>query len=288
MTFLRRNAGADQGCLNPGSYSTRRRYRSALTAAGWKQLVKERTPPHERPSMRFDFACEVRDDVGMARRDVLALARIVGEIEKKRRGVFFPCLALAVRAARNEVRLVRALSNGPQLIVPVVEKNALWHRSSARERGAQIDAVNRSIARQRRSGESCRGGKQVHRRSHIRHDPWSDRPRPPENAWRPHAAFPRCSLAGAKRARRPAVRAEGQPWTVVAAEDDERPAIEPVRVQRVEDAAGARIELLDDVTVDPGGTVPFEIRRSRKRDMRKRVGEVEKERLRAMFVDETY
>jgi hypothetical protein len=58
--------------------------------------------------------------------------------------------------------------------------------------------------------------------------------------------------------RRSAVRAERQPWAVVAREDDERVAVEAGRLQRVEDPACARVELFDDVAVDAGGAVTLE------------------------------
>ena len=84
------------------------------------------------------------------------------------------------------------------------------------------------------------------------------------------------------------MRLERQPRTVVAREHDQRPSVDAGRPQRIEDSAGAPVDLLDDVAVDAGGAVPDELGRPGERNVRHVVREVEEERPRLVGVDEAH
>ena len=84
------------------------------------------------------------------------------------------------------------------------------------------------------------------------------------------------------------MRAERQPRPVVAREDDERARVDARGFHRVENAAGARVDLFDDVAVHAGGAVAGKLRRPRERDVRKVVREVQEERPAAILLDESH
>ena len=67
--------------------------------------------------MRLDLFDEVGHDVRVLCGEVVTLARIVGEVEEKRRIVLDALLAVVVRAAGDEVRFVCALSHRTKLAV---------------------------------------------------------------------------------------------------------------------------------------------------------------------------
>ena len=72
------------------------------------------------------------------------------------------------------------------------------------------------------------------------------------------------------------MRAKRQPRSVVAREHDERAPVQTGGLQRVEDAAGAGIDLLDDVSIHSGGAVTNERLRPGERNVRERVSDVQK------------
>ena len=130
------------------------------------------------------------------------------------------------------------------------------------------------------------GGDEIHRAgdfaAHGRfHLPW-----PPRDAGNAHAAFPGAAFALAQKARAAAGLAHQRPWAVVAAEDDQRVLREAVFTQRVEHAADAPVEFLDDIAIKPAAAFVFERGRRKQRRVRESVREIEEERLRLVRGDE--
>src|SRR5262245_3373633 len=97
--------------------------------------------------MRLDLLDEVGHDVRVLRGDVVVLAWILCEVEEKRRVVLGALLTVVVRAAGDEVRLVRALSHSTKLAVRVVEQQLARTRAGSSEARTQIDAVDDTIGR---------------------------------------------------------------------------------------------------------------------------------------------
>src|SRR5262249_61815121 len=77
------------------------------------------------------------------------------------------------------------------------------------------------------------------------------------------------------------------PGAVVAAEDDERPALQAQLRQRRYELAHAPVDLLDGVAVGAARAAAGEALPGEERDVRHRVGEVEEERPVAVRPDET-
>ena len=107
--------------------------------------------------------------------------------------------------------------------------------------------------------------------------PTAQRPDAPSVAVGSKAVIGRCCAS-----RRPHHR------PVVGREHDERPLGEPERGERVEDLAGAPVELLDGVAIDAPLRAAGESRGGILRDMRHRVGQVEEEGPVLVLVNESY
>ena len=211
--------------------------------------------------------------------DVVPLAGIFREVEQQRRVVLGARLALAVRAAGDEVRLVVALANRAQLAVPVVEEQAAAGSARCRVSGARrstpsivrsagssapasLAAVtNRSIAEPisvTTAGRTVPGHQKI---AGVRTPPSHVVPLPSRSG----PADPPCVLNGSHG-----------PLSLVKTTSVR--LVDAGRAQRVEHAPGAPVDLLDDVAVDAAGAVPDELGRARERDVRQRVREVEEER----------
>ena len=83
------------------------------------------------------------------------------------------------------------------------------------------------------------------------------------------------------------MRVENQPGTVVAGEDDQGLLGQTPFTKRVEHATDRFVEFFDHVAEDPARTPAATLVRREKRHVRKVMGDVKKEGLFPMFVDET-
>ena len=70
------------------------------------------------------------------------------------------------------------------------------------------------------------------------------------------------------------MRPERQPRAVVTGEDNQRFTIHSGCFQRIENTADAGVKLLDDISINSGRAVAFEIGGARQRNVRERVRKV--------------
>src|SRR6185503_20063710 len=127
------------------------------------------------------------------------------------------------------------------------------------EQRREVEAVDRPVGGNLGAGELEDRRQQINRAGDVARDgSRGDLSGPPEDAGLAHAALPRTALPFAEQPRRAAVLVLDEPGAIVAREDDERLLLEPFGTERLQHPADAPVELLDDVAVDPPGTLARE------------------------------
>src|SRR5882672_8022208 len=116
-----------------------------LLLRGREQLVEQRATRDHVSAVGLSLSNQVGHDIGMSRGNIVVFTWILGQVEQERRVVFCARFTGAVRSTRNEVRLVGALADGPELVVPVVKQNPTRTWTGAGEARAKIDAVDHPV-----------------------------------------------------------------------------------------------------------------------------------------------
>jgi len=177
--------------------------------------------------------------------------------------------------------------HGHQPLASVVEQRLARGDAIGEQDRRQVVGIERPAGRQVDAGQAVHGGEQVHRTGHLPADPaGGDLPGPPEDARHPHAPLPCRPLTAPQQPSRSAVELLDQPGAVVTGKDHHRAIRQFEFAERPEDLAGAPVELLDHVAVEATGTAALEVGRRMERRMRKRMGQVKKERGLPMAADE--
>ena len=235
------------------------------------------------------------DDIGMLGGDVLGLGEVGVEIEefaadrsavvvlaRPSAGSGFASLHRAV--AVGKMQLPSAVPHrfdllaATRCVVPVEDRSTrerLRRRiEPRREHAAAFDFRGRLGAD--RLGDRRQHVDRVERS--CKFDAGRNPPRPARDPRHPHAAFEGGALRLAKRPRRAGVIAVGDPRSVVAREDDERVGGDAGFLECVEDRAGGRVDLRDDVCVETSSAAAVTVFAHRERHVRHRMRQVQEER----------